>query len=98
MEAKLAVPAIAGGKPVRETKIFYGHQYLDEADYRAVLEVLKSDYLTCGPKIGELEEKLCRLEKDIRLDLSTGVFNKTEIEHYGEPRQSVYRYPGNRIL
>ena len=61
MEAKHAVPAIAGGKPVRETKIFYGHQYLDEADYRAVLEVLKSDYLTCGPKIGELEEKLCRL-------------------------------------
>lgn len=54
-------PAVCGGKPVRDTKIFYGHQYLDQADYDAVLEVLKSDYLTCGPKITELEEKLCKL-------------------------------------
>lgn len=53
--------AIEGGTPVRETKLFYGHQYIDEADIRAVTEVLKSDFLTCGPKIGELEEKLCRL-------------------------------------
>lgn len=54
-------PAIEGGKPVRETPIFYGHQYIDEADIQAVVEVLKSDFLTCGPKIGELEEKLCKL-------------------------------------
>lgn len=54
-------PAICGGKTVRETKIYYGHQYIDDADIQAVVEVLKSDYLTCGPKIGELEEKLCRL-------------------------------------
>ncbi len=52
---------MAGGRPVREKKIFYGHQYLDEADYQAVLDVLKSESLTCGPKIGELEEKLCRM-------------------------------------
>ena len=26
-----------------------------------MVEVLKSDYLTCGPKIGRLEEKLCRV-------------------------------------
>lgn len=54
-------PAIEGGKPVRETPIFYGHQYIDEADIRAVTEVLKSDFLTCGPKIGELEKKLCEV-------------------------------------
>lgn len=53
--------AIEGGRPVRETKLYYGHQYIDEADVRAVSEVLVSDYLTCGPKIGELEEKLCKL-------------------------------------
>ena len=58
----LEKPAIAGGKPVRDTKLYYGHQYLDEADYQAVLDVLKSgNDLTCGPKIGELEEKLCRV-------------------------------------
>lgn len=52
-------PAVCGGTPVRGTKIFYGHQYIDEADIQAVVDVLKSDFLTCGPKIGELEEKLC---------------------------------------
>lgn len=54
-------PAIAGGTPVRETKLFYGHQYIDEADIKAVTDVLQSDYLTCGPKVTELEERLCRL-------------------------------------
>lgn len=53
--------AINGGKPVRETKLYYGHQYIDEADIAAVTQVLRSDYLTCGPKITELENKLCAL-------------------------------------
>lgn len=62
MEEKIwGLPAAAGGSPVMETKIYYGHQYLDEADYQAVLDVLKSDALTCGPKIGELEERLCSI-------------------------------------
>ena len=54
-------PAILGGTPVRDTKLYYGHQYIDDADIQAVVDVLKSDYLTCGPKITELEEKLCRI-------------------------------------
>ncbi len=53
--------AINGGTPVREQKLFYGHQYIDEADVKAVSEVLVSDYLTCGPKITELEKRLCEL-------------------------------------
>ena len=57
----MELPAIAGGKPVRETKLFYGHQYIDEADVAAVTQVLTSDYLTCGPKIDELESRLCAL-------------------------------------
>ena len=54
-------PAIEGGTPVRETRIFYGHQYIDDDDIQAVVDVLKSDYLTCGPKITELEQKLCKV-------------------------------------
>ena len=54
-------PAVCGGIPVREKKIYYGHQYIDEADIQAVVEVLRSDALTCGPKIQELEDKLCRI-------------------------------------
>ena len=37
------LPAIAGGKPVRETKIYYGHQYIDEADVEAVVDVLRAN-------------------------------------------------------
>ena len=54
-------PAVEGGRPVRETKIYYGHQYIDEADVAAVTEVLRHHDLTCGPKIKELENKLCSL-------------------------------------
>ncbi len=54
-------PAIEGGIPVRTEKIYYGHQYIDDADIQAVVEVLKSEALTCGPKIKELEDKLCRI-------------------------------------
>ena len=50
-------PAIMGGKPVRESKLYYGHQYIDEDDVEAVVKVLKSDYLTCGPEIEKLEKK-----------------------------------------
>ncbi len=53
--------AIFGGEPVRSERISYGHQYIDENDIEAVVNVLKSDYLTCGPKIAQLEKKLCDL-------------------------------------
>lgn len=55
------IPAIAGGTPVRDKKLYYGHQYIDDKDINAVVEVLKSDYLTCGPKIEEVEKKLCKI-------------------------------------
>src|SRR5437762_6806668 len=48
--------AIHGGRPVRETLLAYGHQIIDEADIQAVVEVLRSDWLTTGPKVGEFEE------------------------------------------
>ncbi len=54
-------PAIEGGEAVREMPLNYAHQWIDEEDIRAVTEVLRSDFLTCGPKIQELEEELCRV-------------------------------------
>ena len=38
----------------------YGHQQLDGADVKAVLKVLKSDWLTTGPKISEFEKALSK--------------------------------------
>ncbi len=37
----------------------YGHQVIDENDIAAVVSVLRSDWLTTGPKIGEFEEAVC---------------------------------------
>lgn len=53
--------AIFGGTPVRETPISYGKQSIDEDDINAVVEALKSDYLTGGPRIEKLERKLCEI-------------------------------------
>jgi len=48
--------AINGGEPVRSTFLPYGRQSVDEADIQAVVEVLRSDWLTTGPKVGEFEQ------------------------------------------
>lgn len=50
--------AIKGGKPVRDTLLPYGHQWIDDEDINAVAEVLKSDWITQGPKIDEFESKV----------------------------------------
>ncbi len=54
---KLETLALHGGKPVREKLLPYGRQSLDDSDIEAVVEVLKSDWLTTGPKVSEFEEQ-----------------------------------------
>src|SRR5258706_16127697 len=54
---RLETLAIHGGTPVRETLLPYGRQSLDDGDIESVVEVLKSDWLTTGPKVGEFEER-----------------------------------------
>ncbi len=53
--------AIFGGTPVRTEKIYYGHQYIDEADIAAVTDSLRAPLITQGPRIIELEQDLCHL-------------------------------------
>lgn len=53
--------AIFGGTPVRETPIYYGRQFIDQDDIEAVVNTLKSDLITCGPRVEELEQKLCEI-------------------------------------
>jgi perosamine synthetase len=48
--------AINGGTPVRKTLLAYGHQSIGEDDVQAVVDVLRSDWLTTGPKVAEFEE------------------------------------------
>lgn len=54
-------PAFCGGTPACVLPVQYGKQYIDESDIRAVEEVMKSDFLTCGPRIPALEQKFCKV-------------------------------------
>ena len=56
MKSKLA---IYGGEPIRKEQIRYGKQFIDEADLKAVNDTLLSDYITSGPQVEKLEQKLC---------------------------------------
>jgi UDP-4-amino-4,6-dideoxy-N-acetyl-beta-L-altrosamine transaminase len=53
--------AINGGRPVRSTLLPYGHQMIDDEDIAAVVQVLKSDWITTGPKVAEFEEAFAAL-------------------------------------
>jgi perosamine synthetase len=48
--------AVDGGTPVRKTLLPYGRQSIGEDDIQAVVDVLRSDWLTTGPKVAEFEE------------------------------------------
>lgn len=48
--------AVDGGTPVRKQLLPYGRQSIGEAEIQAVVDVLRSDWLTTGPKVGEFEE------------------------------------------
>lgn len=44
--------------PVREQMLPYARQWIDEDDVDAVVQVLRSDYLTSGPAVEQLERKI----------------------------------------
>lgn len=52
--------AIHGGSPVRKPMLPYGRQSIDEQDIAEVVKVLKSDYLTQGPVIGDFEKAVAQ--------------------------------------
>lgn len=48
--------AVDGGTPVRARLLPYGRQTVGEDDIQAVVEVLRSEWLTTGPKVSEFEQ------------------------------------------
>lgn len=56
-------PAILGGAPIRTTSLPYARQYVDDDDCLAVNKVLKSAFLTTGPKVKEFEEEIANYVK-----------------------------------
>jgi len=47
--------AIEGGKPVRSEPLPYGHHWIDDKDIASVVEILKSNWITQGPRVDEFE-------------------------------------------
>ena len=65
--------AINGGTPIRQASLSYGKQYVDEADIQAVTNALRQSFITGGPKVVELEEKLCQVtEAQYAVAVSSG--------------------------
>lgn len=85
--------AIEGGVPVRDTKIYYGKHWISEEDIQAVSEVLRSDYLTCGPKIKELEREL---EKHTAARYAVAVSSGTAALHCACMAAGVQ--PGDEVI
>jgi len=52
--------AINGGKPVRKEFLPYARQWIDRDDIKAVSDVLKTDWITQGPKVAEFEKLLSK--------------------------------------
>lgn len=70
--------AIFGGAPVRDGMLGYGRQSVVEEDVEAVCEVLRSDFLTCGPATGTFEEAI---KKAAGAKHATAVANGTAALH-----------------
>ena len=47
-------------KKVRDSYLPYGQQWIEESDIEAVVNVLKSDYLTTGPAVEEFEQAIAK--------------------------------------
>jgi perosamine synthetase len=55
-EQTSALLALHGGTPVRRDVLPYGRQVIEDDDVQAVVEVLRSEWLTTGPRVGAFEE------------------------------------------
>ena len=64
--------------PTRDTFLPYGRQYIDDEDIQAVVEVLRSDWLTTGPKVAEFEQVFAEF---VNADHAVAVSNGTAALH-----------------
>ncbi|MBQ9490892.1 MAG: UDP-4-amino-4,6-dideoxy-N-acetyl-beta-L-altrosamine transaminase [Lachnospiraceae bacterium] len=70
--------AIFGGTPVRKEKIYYGRQCVEQDDVDAVVATLTSPLITCGPRVQEMERRLCEVTG---AKYAVGVSNGTAALH-----------------
>ncbi|HSR30807.1 MAG TPA: UDP-4-amino-4,6-dideoxy-N-acetyl-beta-L-altrosamine transaminase [Anaerolineae bacterium] len=85
--------ALDGGSPVRQSFLPYGRQTVDETDIAAVVEALRSDWLTTGPKVAELEAAWAR---KVGADHAVAVNSGTAALHAAAFAASIG--PGDEVI
>ena len=73
--------------------ISYGHQYISDVDINAVVNVLKGDYLTCGPAIPEFEKAFAEY---VHAKYAVAVSNATCALHLAANALGVK--PGDNVI
>lgn len=73
--------------------ISYGHQYISDEDINAVVNVLKGDYLTCGPAIPEFEKAFAEY---VHAKYAVAVSNATCALHLAANALGVK--PGDNVI
>ena len=85
--------ALYGGNPASPKLLGYGHQDISEDDIAAVVETLRSDYLTCGPATEAFEEAL---KQTTHAQFVTAVSNGTAALHIACLAAGVK--PGDEVI
>ena len=86
-------PAIEGGKPIRDTFLPYGKQNLDNKEIEEVIDTLKSDWITTGPKMKLFEDKF---KKYIGSEFAVAVNSGTAALHVST--SSINIQPGDEVI
>jgi len=70
--------AVEGGAAVRDQMLPYGRQWIDEEDISAVVQALRSDWLTTGPRVGEFESafaEFCGVREAVAVSSGTAALH-----------------------
>lgn len=78
----------------------YGRQWIDEADIKAVVETLQSDWLTQGPAVGKLEAafaQLCRVPHAVAVNSATSALHLACLAIGAGPGDVVWTVPNTFV-
>lgn len=78
----------------------YGRQWIDEADIKAVVDTLQSDWLTQGPAVGKLEAafaQLCRVPHAVAVNSATSALHLACLAIGAGPGDVVWTVPNTFV-
>ena len=67
---------------IKKKTIPYGHQWIDNKDIKEVIKVLRSDWITQGPKVDEFEKAVaeyCKVKYAVAVSSGTAALHVTYV-------------------